>query len=275
VSDWLSSDIGRVTVIIVGALILYLIVRLFSRRFFNASIRAAGDRITEARERRLKTIAGVIRGLLVAIIIITATLMVLNELDYSIGPLLAGAGIAGVALGFGAQTLIKDLIGGYFVIMEGQFLVGDWIEVEGQTRGVGGTVEEIRMRTTLLRDIEGTLHIVPNGEIGIASNFTRGWARAVVDIDIYYKEDIDKVLALLREVCSRAPEVMKLAEYITEGPTVLGVQELHGRTVVVRVAATTEPYNKIPVGRELQGLLVRELEQNGVTLGRGVGGGTI
>jgi small conductance mechanosensitive channel len=131
------------------------------------------------------------------------------------------------------------------------------------------------MRTTLLRDIEGTLHIVPNGEIGIASNFTRGWARAVVDIDIYYKEDIDKVLALLREVCSRAPEVMKLAEYITEGPKVLGVQELHGRTVVVRVAATTEPYNKIPVGRELQGLLVRELEQNGVTLGRGVGGGTI
>jgi small conductance mechanosensitive channel len=127
VSDWLSSEIGRVTMIIVGALVLYLIVRLFSRRFFRASMRAAGDRITAARERRLKTIEGVIRGLLVGIIIITATLMVLNELDYSIGPLLAGAGIAGVALGFGAQTLIKDLIGGYFVIMEGQFLVGDWI----------------------------------------------------------------------------------------------------------------------------------------------------
>lgn len=270
VSDWVSSDGARVVAIFAGALILYLFVRLFAWRIFRASMRAAGDRITEGQERRFRTLAGVIRGLLVGVIVISAALMMLNELDYNIGPLLAGAGIAGVAVGFGAQTLIKDLIGGYFVIMEGQFLVGDWIEVEGQSKSVGGTVEEIRMRTTLLRDVEGTLHIVPNGEIGIASNFTRGWARAVVDLDIYYREDIDRVLELLREACARALDQMETAKYVTDGPEVLGVQEVAGRTVVVRVAARTEAYNKIPVGRELRGLLVKELEQNGITLGRGV-----
>lgn len=269
ISDWLTSDGARVVAIIAVSLILYILVRFFSWRVLKASMRAAGDRMTEARERRLKTIAGVIRGLLVATIVIVAVLMVLNELDYDIGPLLAGAGIAGVALGFGAQTLIKDLIGGYFVIMEGQFLIGDWIEVEGQNRSVGGAVEEIRMRTTLLRDVEGTLHIVPNGEIGIASNFTRGWARAVVDIDIYYKEDIDAVLQLLREACAKALEKMETAEYVTDGPEVLGVQQVTGRNVTVRVAARTEAHNKIPVGRELRALLVKELEQSGITLGRG------
>lgn len=268
VSDWLTSDGIRVGAIIAGGLILYLIVRLFSRRLFRAGIRAAGGRMTREQEMRAKTLAGVIRGALLALIIVVATLMVLNELHYNVGPLLAGAGIAGVALGFGAQTLIKDLIGGYFVLMEGQFNVGDWVQVEGSNRGAGGTVEEIRMRTTLLRDVEGTLHIVPNGEIGIASNFTRGWARAIVDIDIYYKEDIDRVLRILREACDHAAETMELAGEITDGPEVLGVQDLTGRTMVVRVVARTTPLSKIDVGRELRALLLKELEKNDVTMGR-------
>lgn len=268
ISDWITSDGARVVAVILGALVLYFIVRFFSWRIFKAGMRAAPDRMTEGRERRLKTIAGVIRGLLVAVIIVAAMLMVLKELDYDIGPLLAGAGIAGVALGFGAQTLIKDLIGGYFIIMEGQFLVGDWVQVEGNSRSVGGTVEEIRMRTTMLRDVEGTLHIVPNGEIGIASNFTRGWARAVVDLDIYYREDIDKVLDILEQACGKARGEMKLVEEITEGPEVVGVQDLTGRTMVVRVAARTTPFTKLEVARELRAVLVRELERNGITMGR-------
>src|SRR5665811_1816301 len=101
-----------------------------------------------------------------------------------------------------------------------RFLVGDWVQVEGENRSVGGTVEEIRMRTTLLRDVEGTLHIVPNGEIGIASNFTRGWSRSFVDIDIYYKEDIDAVLKVLREACKKAAREMELSGEITQGPEV-------------------------------------------------------
>ncbi|MHB1002284.1 MAG: mechanosensitive ion channel family protein, partial [Thermoleophilia bacterium] len=198
VSGWLAADGVRVAAILAGALVLNILVRLVARRLFKAAIRTAGGRMTTEQEARVKTLAGVIRGIMLAVIVIVTLLMVLNELDYNVGPLLAGAGIVGVALGFGAQTLIKDLIGGYFILMEGQFNLGDWVQVEGNNRSVGGTVEEIRMRTTLLRDFEGTLHIVPNGEVGIASNFTRGWARAVVDIDIYYREDIDRVLKILR-----------------------------------------------------------------------------
>ncbi|MHB8968644.1 MAG: mechanosensitive ion channel family protein [Thermoleophilia bacterium] len=271
VSGWLAADGVRVAAILAGALVLNILVRLVARRLFKAAIRTAGGRMTTEQEARVKTLAGVIRGIMLAVIVIVTLLMVLNELDYNVGPLLAGAGIVGVALGFGAQTLIKDLIGGYFILMEGQFNLGDWVQVEGNNRSVGGTVEEIRMRTTLLRDFEGTLHIVPNGEVGIASNFTRGWARAVVDIDIYYREDIDRVLKILREACKKAAGEMELAGEITEGPEVLGVQELTGRTVVVRVVARTTPYNKIDVGRELRGILVRELEQNGVVMGRGAG----
>jgi len=268
ISDWLRNDGIRVAAIAAGALVLYVLVRLFSRRLFRAGIRATGGRMTKEQEMRAKTLAGVVRGVLLTVIIVAAVLMVLNELDYNVGPLLAGAGIVGVALGFGAQTLVKDLIGGYFVLMEGQFNVGDWVQVEGNNRSVGGTVEEIRMRTTLLRDVEGTLHIVPNGEIGIASNFTRGWARAVVDLDIYYREDVDKVLGILRKACEKAAAEMELAGEITEGPEVLGVQELTGRTMVVRVVARTTPFMKIDVGRELRAVLVKELEQNGVTMGR-------
>lgn len=267
-SEWFSHESVRVLAIIAGALVLYLIVRaLFSRRIIKAGIKAAGSRVSEEQERRARTLAGVLSGVLLTLIILVAALMILSELGFSIGPLLAGAGIAGVALGFGAQTMVKDLIGGFFILMEGQYSVGDFVQVDGQQRSVAGKVESITLRTTLLRDIEGTLHIVPNGMVGIASNQTRGWARAVIDIDIYYREDIVKVFEILGKACQKAATEMETAGEITDGPEVLGVQKLAGRTMVVRVAARTTPHSRVAVGRELRGLLIRELEQNGVTLG--------
>lgn len=267
--EWALSSGVRILAVVAGALVIYWLARLVTRKLLHVARRMGDGYVSRDQEVRARTLGGIVRSVLLAVIIVIAALMILKELGYDIGPLIAGAGIAGLAIGFGAQTLIRDLIGGFFVLLEGQYNVGDWVEVQGGQRAVAGTVEEVRMRTTLLRDVEGTLHIVPNGEIRIASNYTRGWARAVIDIDIYYKEDIARVIKLLEGVCRRAATDLPVSGMITEGPVVQGVQGLSGRNVTVRVVATTEPYSKMDVARGLRREIISELDRHGVAMGRG------
>ncbi|MHB8168905.1 MAG: mechanosensitive ion channel family protein [Thermoleophilia bacterium] len=250
-SNWATTSGIRVVAIILGAVVFYYVFRTVFRRLIKVAARKVGDSdlVSREQEMRARTLGGIVRGLIIVILVIIVFLMVLRELGYDIGPLLAGAGIAGIAVGLGAQTLVRDLIGGFFVLLEGQFYIDDIIEV-GDVRG---RVEAIRLRTTLIRDSEGILHIVPNGEMRVVSNLTKGWSRVVLDITIDISEDIDRAIDVIREAArGAAMDDSPVAVYIKEGPDVLGVESIVGKQVTLRVAARTEPFKDLEVAREIR-----------------------
>jgi small-conductance mechanosensitive channel len=256
----------RIAAMIVGALILYYIIKAASRRVIKVAGRKVSDSdlVTREQEMRARTLAGIIRSLIIGALIAIVFLMILRELGYDIGPLIATAGIVGIAIGFGAQTLVKDLIGGFFVLLEGQFYVGDVIQVGA----VKGMVEAIKLRTTLVRDGEGILPIIPNGEMRVVSNLTRGWSRVNLDFSIDYREDLPAVMTLIGEAAKKVAEPDSLvAEFIIDGPKVLGIEEVMGKTVTIRVIARTQPFMDPEVAREIRREVVMALGEQKIVMG--------
>lgn len=262
--DWATTSGLRIVALVLGAAVFYLIFRTVSRRLLHVARKVGekSDRVTKEQEMRAKTLAGITRGLVITLTVIVVVLMVLRELGFDVAPLIAGAGIAGIALGFGAQTLIRDLIGGFFILLEGQFYVDDIVQVGT----IKGRVEAIKLRTTLIRDGEGVLHVVPNGEMRIVSNLTKGWSRVVLDFDIDYQEDIDHVLEVIEAALAKTSD-LPVAMYITDGPTVLGVEKMEGTCVTIRVVAQTAPFRDGEVARALRKLLAKALAVNKIRVG--------
>lgn len=244
---WLRTS-GVRLLLITGASIL--LVRLLSslvNRILRLMANGSGATISEA-EKRARTMAGLLRTVGTAFIIVVAALMALREIGLDITPLLAGAGVAGLAIGFGAQSLIKDVIAGFFILMEDQFHVGDVIQVAG----VSGQVERMNLRTTIVRDLQGTVHFVPNGEIKVASNLTKEWSRAVLEVGIGYQEDLDRTLVVLAEVGGELAADAAFGPMILEPPQVLGVESLSESQVTVRLLLKTLPSKQWDVARELR-----------------------
>ncbi|MFA5809458.1 MAG: mechanosensitive ion channel family protein [Thermoleophilia bacterium] len=263
--DWATTSGVRIVAMILGAVVLYYIIRTLSRRLFRVAGRKMSDSylVTREQEMRAKTLAGIIRGVFIAVIVVVVSMMTLKEFGYDVGPLLAGAGIAGLAIGFGAQTLVKDLIGGFFVLSEGQFYVGDVIQVGA----VKGMVEAIKLRTTLVRDGEGILHIIPNGEMRVVSNLTRGWSRVNLDVSVDYREDMDKVIGILAQVAASVAADSPVSKYLIEGPSVLGVENIAGKAVTIRIIAQTEPFKDPEVARELRKRIATALSAEKIEIG--------
>lgn len=247
--DWATTTGIRIVAVILGAIVFYLILRTITRRLLHVARRMGekSDYVSREQEMRARTLAGIMRGLTVTVLVVVVALMILHELGYDVAPLLAGAGIAGIALGLGAQTLVRDVIGGFFVLLEGQFYVGDVVRVGD----VKGRVEAIKLRTTLVRDSEGVLHIIPNGEMRIVSNLTKGWSRVVLDFDVDYMEDVGRIFEYMEAALVEAKKTPE-AKYIIDGPSVLGVENVHGRTMTIRVVAQTKPFHDNEVARALR-----------------------
>jgi small-conductance mechanosensitive channel len=186
---------------------------------------------------RIATVGRVLRYTATVIVVLVAGMLILGEVGISIAPILATAGVAGVAIGFGAQSLIKDYLSGFFMLIEDQIREGDVVEVAGKA----GIVEEMTLRYVRLRDGDGYVHFVPNGEIKLVSNRTRGFARAVVDVGVGYGVDIDQALAVMREVgrAMRAHEQWK--GRVPDDVEVLGVEKLENSAVVLRVQLKVVP----------------------------------
>ena len=212
------------------------------------------------RLARLQTLVLVGRGAMWALILLMAGLMALHTLGVDATPLLAGAGVAGLALSLGAQTLIKDFIGGILILVENQFSVGDVIKVGEVTGGV----ERITLRATYLRDIEGRLHIVPNGDIRLVSNLTAEWARAVVDLNVGYEADVSKVLQTLEAAVARAQEDEAIKADLLEAPQALGWISFNDWAVQVRLMAKTKPGKQWGVMMALRQYAVEALQAAGI-----------
>ena len=210
-------------------------------------------------ENKKKTLASLLKSVVRYVAYFVAAVNILEIVGINTASLLTAAGIGGLAVGFGAQNLVKDVISGFFIIFEDQYNVGDYIE----TAGVGGTVDEIGLRTTKLRDFGGELHIIPNGEITKVTNHSRGVMRARINVSIAYEEDLDRALKLLDEVCK---ELKEQREDIVEGPDVLGVSDLGSSEIVVTIIARTVPMQQWSVERELRKAILDKFEKAGIEI---------
>jgi small-conductance mechanosensitive channel len=206
------------------------LIRLF-RRYMQSKAPSADE------QARIQTLARVFRNTAAIVIAIVAGTLVLGELGVSVAPILATAGVAGVAIGFGAQSLIKDYFNGFFLLLEDQVRQGDVVEVAGK----GGLVEEVTLRHVRLRDMEGHVHYIPNGEIKVVTNRTRGYATPVLDIGVAYRESIDEVLKVVREEAARLRADPAWAARIVDDLEVIGVDRWEDSAVVLRVRFKVVP----------------------------------
>src|SRR5688572_19278106 len=221
-------------------------------------------RVTSSDEgARIETLARVFRNAAGVVIFIVAGTLVLNELGISVAPILATAGVAGVAIGFGAQSLIKDYFTGFFLLLEDQIRQGDIVEVAGKT----GVVEEVTLRYVRLRDGDGYVHFVPNGEIKLVTNRSRGYSRAVVDIGVAYAADVGQALGVMREVGKALPADPQWSARIADDIEVLGVEGLADSAVVLRCQLRVMPPNvQFNVKREFQKRLKKAFDERGIEI---------
>jgi small conductance mechanosensitive channel len=222
------------------------IVRLVARRI-ELAVDDGDPNTTTDEEKRGRTIAGLLRTVGRVLIVAVAVLLSVNVF-VDIGPLLAGAGILGLAFSFGAQSLVKDVISGFFILVEDQFRVGDVIEAGGKS----GLVERMSLRLVMLRDSGGALHMIPNGSIATVSNFTRGWSRAVVDVGVAYEDDIDRAIAVVRSEAAALAADPAWRPRLDGEPDVLGVEQLADSAVVIRTLLRTKAGQHWPVAREFR-----------------------
>lgn len=207
--------------------------------------------------RRAKTLGKLVGNIISYTVNFIVIMMVLNQFGFNLAPLLAGAGVIGLAIGFGAQSLVKDVITGFFIIFEDQFAVGDVVQI-GTNKG---TVEEIGIRVTRIRSWTGEMHIIPNGTIAQVTNFSVNNSLAVLDITIAYDADIDRAIALIKETLQAGYEGN---ENIVKEPEVLGVQTMSASDVVIRVIAECKPNAQSAVSRQMNALIKKAFDQKGL-----------
>ncbi len=244
-----------------------IVLTVVSRRWigrYRRRARAGGDDAEGRRRRRTATVVGLFAGTLVVIAWTIFMLTVLKSLGVDITPLLASAGIVGLALGFGAQSLVRDTISGLFIFVEGQFDVGDIVDLTTSSQTVSGTVESLSLRTSAVRQYDGSLSTVPNGLIEVTNNRTRGWGRAVVDVRVALDEDPERVRSVLEELFAEIKDEPPLGEWLRQPPAVLGVTQLTDNALVIRVAAETSPSHRIDTERVLRARILARTAERGI-----------
>src|SRR5919107_13025 len=211
-------------------------------------------------EQRIEALSSVLRSLVTVVIYLVAGFMILGEVGINLGPLLAGAGILGIALGFGSQTLVRDFLSGVFILIEDQFGVGDIVNLDNET---SGTVEAVSLRTTRLRSVDGTVWHVPNGEIRRVGNQSQHWSRALIDVEVAYETDLDHAQAVIAAV---AHEIAQADNDVLDEPEVWGVEALGANGVMIRLVLKTRPSQQYRVSRELRARLKTAFEREGIEI---------
>lgn len=260
--DDLVAAAIHVAVVFVVAFFAYRLVKLVTRRIVMREIAEEDPLVKRQRKQRIETMAGLLNNVAATVILTLATLTALNYVGVPIASLLASVGVAGLAISFGAQSLVKDIISGAFILGEGQYGIGDVVKL-GDTSGL---VEKVTLRTTTLRDVYGTVHTIPNGQIQQVSNLTKSWSRAVVDISVAYKEDVDRVMTLLRDIGREIAADDQWGQLLLGDPEVPGVENLADSGVVVRMMVKTLPLKQWDVAREMRRRIKLRFEKEGIQI---------
>jgi len=260
----LSHDgvrVVRIIGIIIGAYVVLKIIRLAVARM-EQLVQDEDPTHQSESEKRAKTLGRIINSFALIVVLGVAVMMILSEFGMDITPIITGAGIAGLAVGFGAQNLVRDIISGFFLIFEDQIRVGDVAVING----TGGLVEAINLRTTVLRDLEGVVHIFPNGEIKQVSNRTKEWSRYVIDVGVAYKEDVDYVMAVLKEIGEGLVKDQTYRPLILEPLEILGVDNFGSSEVTIKIMIKTLPLKQFVVGRELRRRIKKTFDEKGIEI---------
>jgi small conductance mechanosensitive channel len=256
----------RVIAILIAAVIAAKLASRFVRalrtRIVEMMKRHRGDEPTFELEKRAATIGGIIRKTVGVVIWAVALVMALKEVGFDIAPILAGAGVIGLAVGFGAQNLVRDVISGLFMLMENQISVNDIAIING----TGGLVEQINLRTTVLRGVDGTVHVFPNGAITSLSNMTREFSYYVFDLGVAYKEDTDRVIEVLKEISEQMRQEDAFRHLILEPLDVLGVDKFAESAVVIKVRLKTAPSKQFDVGRAMNRRIKKRFDEEGIQI---------
>jgi len=251
----------QIAVVLLLALVAFRLVRALIRSVLGREIDEQDPILRRTREQRMQTLASLLGNVAGVVIFLVATLTALGTF-LDIRPLLASVGVFGLAISFGAQSLVKDVISGTFLLIEGQFGVGDIVRVGD----VSGLVEAITIRTTILRDSHGVVHIIPNGSISRVSNMTKNWSRAVLDIGVAYRENVDRVMDVMRDVGRELRADPEWAPLILEDCEVLGIDSFGDSAVVIRMNTKTLPLKQFPVARELRRRIKNRFDLEGIEI---------
>jgi small-conductance mechanosensitive channel len=242
-----GARLVRIIGIVVGAYVLLRIINLAVIQM-ERLVEDSDPTILSEAEKRAKTLGKIINSAGYVLVIGISIMMVMSEFGINIMPIITGAGIAGLAVGFGAQNLVRDIISGFFLILEDQIRVGD----VAQINGTGGSVEAIKLRTTVLRDLQGTVHIFPNGEIKQVANMTKEFSYYVIDVGVAYKENVDEVMDTLKSIGAELAQDPEFSSVILDPLEILGVDDFGDSQVTIKIRIKTKPLKQWMVGRELR-----------------------
>jgi len=255
----------RIAVIVAVAYIVIKVLRAALSQLEAFLIRSTGHAEIEpgAAAKRIKTLSGVLWTIICGLLWFVVALTALSQIGVNIGPILAGAGVVGLAVGFGAQHLVRDLVSGFFLLLENQIRVGDIAIVNG----TGGAVESVTFRTVVLRDQAGVVHVFPNGSINTLANATRDWSAYVIDIAVPYQEDTDRVVDIMRQIAGEMRQDPEYARVMIEPMEVFGVDNFTDTGVTIKARFKTQPAQQYSVGREYRRRLKKTFESEGIGLG--------
>jgi moderate conductance mechanosensitive channel len=259
--EFLRADLPKIVIIVIVVLLLVRLLRSATRRLKTYSRSQTVP--SRVRAQQLATLSDVVYGTGIFIVGFVGVTQILDVMNINVGPLLASASIVGVAIGFGAQTLVKDVLNGIFVLVENQYDVGDTVKLAG----VQGSVEMMTLRRTVLRDADGTVHVVPNSQITVVSNLTRDWSQVSLHISVAYTENSDRIVKLLREVGADIWNDPPFREQIVAPPEIPGIERVNGNEVEYLMLVKTRPGTQYAVTRELRRRIKECFEKNHIQPG--------
>jgi small conductance mechanosensitive channel len=241
--NWLRHSGYQIILILVITFVALRLSRFLSKKLMTL---VPKHKMDVERKKRADTLSSIIQWVINILIITMAAMMLLDHLGIQVGPILAAAGVLGLAVGFGAQSLVKDVISGFFILLEDQIRVGDVVEAAGKS----GLVERVNLRMTILRDLAGNVHFIPNGEIDVVTNMTKGYSRYVFEIGVAYRENVDEVMEIMRQVDEDLREDPDFKNDITEPLEILGLDQFADSALVIKARTTTKPIKQWRVARE-------------------------
>ncbi len=260
-SEWLLKDGLRILLILILMFVFIKIAHLVTdslfRRFQKGKREADGE-----FKKRADTLSSIAGSVLTVCIVIIAVITIMALLDIPIGPVLASAGIVGVAIGFGAQHLVRDVISGFFILFDDQIRVGDVVQIADK----GGLVEKINLRMTILRDLAGNVHYVRNGEISVVTNMTKEYSRYVFEVGVAYREDVDEVIEVIKEVDENLRSDPEYKDDILEPIEILGLDQFADSAIVIKARTKTKPIKQWAVGREFNRRLKRRFDEKDIEI---------
>lgn len=252
--NWTLTTGIKIIFVAVFTLILIKVIKVTSNRLSSVLSKKTAD---EESEKRAKTLTSVIQNFLIVLVLIVSAITVIGQLGIEIAPLLATAGIAGIAIGFAGQSLFKDIINGFFLLLWDQVRVDDYVQISDKK----GLVEMINLKMTVLRDFNGNVHYIPNGTIDIVTNMTKDYSRYLFEIGVAYREDVDEVIEVIKEIDSGLREDPDFKEDILEPIEIFGLDKFADSALIIKARTTTKPLKQWRIGREFNRRLKKKFDE--------------